>query len=144
MNSATNTDRELWRETPNFESPSIHVTRSGRIGINIGGNVIEQTLRQWHANAWAANYATPRAVMLAIEVAVYIEGSQKAAAKRFGISPQYLSDILKGKREIPDKVARAFGVRRSTLFVPIEGAVHLVVPHAIAELPDSGPDGGKP
>ena len=49
-----------------------------------------------------------------INIAAFVqrEGSQKKAAAKFGISPQYLSDILKGNREIPDRVARFFGVRR--------------------------------
>jgi hypothetical protein len=49
-----NTDRELWRETPSYYSPSIHVTEEGRIGINVGGTVFVKPLRDWHALAVAA------------------------------------------------------------------------------------------
>jgi hypothetical protein len=42
----TNTDRELWRER---DADSIHVTARGTIGINVGGEVIEMSLKDWHA-----------------------------------------------------------------------------------------------
>lgn len=58
------------------------------------------------------DYTDPYNLLMAIHCAVRIEGSQKKTAVKFGISPQYLNDILKGNREIPDKVARHFGVRR--------------------------------
>lgn len=44
-----NTDRELFREVPgDFYSPSLHVTESGKVGINVGGNVFVADLKQWH------------------------------------------------------------------------------------------------
>ncbi len=44
-----NTDRELYREIPeDYYSPSMHVTNSGSIGINIGGHMIVMPLREWH------------------------------------------------------------------------------------------------
>jgi hypothetical protein len=47
-----NTDRELWRETPDdYYSPSIHVTAGGGIGINVGGTVVVRPVREWHALA---------------------------------------------------------------------------------------------
>ncbi len=50
MDSAcTNTDREIWRETPgDYYSDSIHVTERGGIGINCGGHVIVAPVRKWH------------------------------------------------------------------------------------------------
>lgn len=112
-NPTMNTDRELWRETPgDFYSPSLYASATGRIGINVGGHVIEKPLSGWHADACATPQADPRELLIAVVAAVRIEGSQKKAAAKFGISPQYLNDILKGNREIPDKVARHFGVRR--------------------------------
>jgi hypothetical protein len=43
-----NTDRELWRETPDdYYAPSIHVTEGGGIGINVGGYVFVMPLRKW-------------------------------------------------------------------------------------------------
>jgi hypothetical protein len=47
-----NTDREIWRETPDdYYSPSIHVTQQSGIGINVGGTVIVMPVRDWHALA---------------------------------------------------------------------------------------------
>jgi hypothetical protein len=47
-----NTDRELWREKEgDYYAPSIHVTATGGIGINVGGHVWVKTLREWHALA---------------------------------------------------------------------------------------------
>lgn len=48
MTAKINTDKELWRESEDHYSPSIHVTKDGRIGINVGGLVIENKLRGWH------------------------------------------------------------------------------------------------
>lgn len=47
-----NTDRELWRESPDdYYSPSLHVTAQGGIGMNVGGYVIVMPIRQWHEMA---------------------------------------------------------------------------------------------
>lgn len=42
-----NTDRELWRESRDAFSPSVHVTAHGLIGIHAGGTVVEMTPRAW-------------------------------------------------------------------------------------------------
>lgn len=56
------TDRELWREkADDYYSPSIHVTERGGIGINVGGRVVVQNLRDWHAAACAPNVPPVRA-----------------------------------------------------------------------------------
>lgn len=47
--AAENTDREIWRRVErDFYSPSIHVTRGGGIGINVGGTVIVMPVERWH------------------------------------------------------------------------------------------------
>lgn len=53
-----NTDRELWRreggeacDPHNFYQPSIHVTKQGAIGINVGGTVYVKSVEDWHALA---------------------------------------------------------------------------------------------
>lgn len=43
-----NTDKELWRESDSYYSPSIHVTSSNGIGINVGGHVIVAPVKRWH------------------------------------------------------------------------------------------------
>lgn len=51
-NTAQNTDRELWREMPGDPcAPSLHVTESGGIGINVGGRVFVKPVREWHCLA---------------------------------------------------------------------------------------------
>lgn len=47
-----NTDKEIWREEPgNFYSDSIHVTKSGGIGLDCGGHVFVKSIRAWHGLA---------------------------------------------------------------------------------------------
>lgn len=43
-----NTDKELWRKDQDYYAPSIHVTKEGAIGINVGGLVIIRTVEDWH------------------------------------------------------------------------------------------------
>lgn len=62
VGTAKNTDQELWREIEgDYYSPSIHVTTNGLIGINVGGLVCLQTLRQWHELAKPVQPAPPTA-----------------------------------------------------------------------------------
>ena len=44
-------------------------------------------------------------------------GSPKQAASCMGISPQYLNDIERGRRDISEKVAAYFGLKRVVTFV---------------------------
>lgn len=47
--NALNTDRELWREVADdYYAPSIHVTASNGISINVGGTVYVKSIRDWH------------------------------------------------------------------------------------------------
>ena len=46
--------------------------------------------------------------------------SQKTVAAAIGISPQYLSDILAGKRELGTKVQSYFGVRRVVMYEKVK------------------------
>jgi plasmid maintenance system antidote protein VapI len=48
------------------------------------------------------------------------KGSQLKAARHLDISPQYIGDIIAGKREISQNVAAALGYRRVVGFVPIK------------------------
>ena len=52
MQMAQNTDRELWREREgDFYADSIHVTKDGGIGMNVGGTVFVMTIKAWHSAA---------------------------------------------------------------------------------------------
>lgn len=44
-----NTDKLLWKKEGEPYPPSIHVTKSGSIGINVGGRVIVMSVEKWHA-----------------------------------------------------------------------------------------------
>lgn len=47
-----NTDREIWREREgDYYADSIHVTKEGSIGFNVGGTVIVMPHYEWHALA---------------------------------------------------------------------------------------------
>ena len=56
-----------------------------------------------------------------LETAVNISGSQKVFAKQAGISEQYLSDVLNGRRDIGDKLLKWFGLERVTYYRRIDG-----------------------
>lgn len=45
-----NTDKEIWRKKEgDYYSPSVHVTKMGGVGINVGGHVIVMPVEKWHA-----------------------------------------------------------------------------------------------
>lgn len=53
--AAENTDREIWRregndpsDPDNYYQPSIHVTKEGAIGIDVGGYVYVKSIEEWH------------------------------------------------------------------------------------------------
>lgn len=47
------------------------------------------------------------------------EVSQKTLAERAGVSPQYLCDVLKGRRDVSAQMAERFGYMRVITFEPI-------------------------
>ena len=46
-------------------------------------------------------------------------GGQSACAKSLGVSAQYLSDCLKGRREIGKSIAEPMGYRPVIVYVPL-------------------------
>lgn len=47
--TAENTDKQIWVKDPdNGWSPTIHATKEGCIGINVGGRVIVMAVEKWH------------------------------------------------------------------------------------------------
>lgn len=52
----------------------------------------------------------------ALKQMVRKEGSQRAVARKLGISAVYLGDILLGRRGISDNVAAMLGYRREVIF----------------------------
>ena len=43
--------------------------------------------------------------------------SQKTIAKLIGVSPQYINDVVHGRREPSQKIATYFGLTRCVIFV---------------------------
>ena len=60
-------------------------------------------------------------VMDLIDTAAKKAGSQKALAQEWGISEQYLSDILKGRREPGNKVLGQLGLVKMLVYREISG-----------------------
>ena len=46
-------------------------------------------------------------------------GNQKRWAELAGVSPQYVSDVLKGRREPGESIAKMFGYKSITLYIKV-------------------------
>ena len=59
-----------------------------------------------------------------IRLAAWVAGfrSQKQAARALGVSPQYLSDLLRGSRLPTDRVLLKVGLKRLTIYVELESS----------------------
>lgn len=64
-------------------------------------------------------FATPAALLERIRNEVKRAGSQDRCAQMFGISPQYLCDVLRGRREPGAKLLDALGYRRLVVYEQI-------------------------
>lgn len=64
-------------------------------------------------------FATPDALLERVRVEVAYHGSQDAAAKQLGVSPQYLCDVLRKRREPGQKLLDALGYRRVVVYEQI-------------------------
>jgi len=93
-NAAENTDIEIWRKVEDdFCSPSIHVTKSGSIGMNVGSSVIVAPVEKWFKalqeegkeKAYDLDIAIGRIVKEVLEkegvINKVIDGIHKAAEK---------------------------------------------------------------
>lgn len=81
-----NTDRELWRETAEgYYSPSIHVTETGSIGINVGGTVHVMPLKDWHGLATTVKMALDSLHILGIDVATPNVGIIELGEQRYNL-----------------------------------------------------------
>lgn len=47
-------------------------------------------------------------------------GNQKSLAKQLRVSPQYLCDVLKGRRAVTKRFAEQLGFRRTIVYEPME------------------------
>lgn len=51
-------------------------------------------------------------VLNMVRIGVEVEGSQKAYAKRVGLSESYLSDVLNKRRDISPRILKHLGLER--------------------------------
>lgn len=65
-----------------------------------------------------AELLTSADVLCLLKGVVYDMGSQKAAAKSLGISPQYLADVLMMRREVSANLSATLGYDRIVRFKP--------------------------
>lgn len=49
---------------------------------------------------------------------IFAAGSQKKAAKALGISEQYMTDVVKGRREVGPTLANALGYDKVIMYTP--------------------------
>lgn len=54
--------------------------------------------------------------MLAI-VKERVQGNQREAAQRLRVSTSFLNDVLCGRKEVSDRLAKPFGYERKVIFV---------------------------
>lgn len=59
-------------------------------------------------------------LLLALRGEVARHLTYKLAAEHLGISAQFLTDVLQGRRAISQRLAQALGYERQSLFVPYE------------------------
>lgn len=69
-------------------------------------------------------HESEESIVAAIRSAVTEHGcSQKDTAEALCVSPQYLHDVLRGRRRVSEALAERLGVRRVVTFVRIPGTV---------------------
>lgn len=61
-------------------------------------------------------WLTRAALLEVIATEIKVVGEQQIAARAWGISPQYLCDVLNGRREPGAKLLKALGYRRVTIY----------------------------
>ena len=63
---------------------------------------------------------TPDAMIDLLRAECETEGGQRPWAAKHGVSPQFVSDLLRGRRNISERVAEALGYRAEIVFYPIK------------------------
>ncbi len=56
-----------------------------------------------------------------VQIAIKADGSQKAFAKRIGLSESYLSDVLNRRRNISPRILKFLGLERVISYRRIDG-----------------------
>ncbi len=108
-----NTDRELWRDNSRFDGPSIHVTKYGGIGIDVGGTVFVKPLRGWHALAKAAAAPAERLPRPSADPHEY---SDEWLKKRAEVAAGLLDDIAPPTNPFSNRCAETMGAGEQPKF----------------------------
>jgi len=76
-------------------------------------------------------------VMEELKHQIKTKGSQKAVAEEIDISPAYLGDILKGRRDLSDNVVEKLGYERITVYAKSGDAARVakIIEAALDQLP---------
>lgn len=104
-----NTDKHLWPlVSDDAFAPSVHATKDGSIGINVGGHVIVMPIRKWHMLA----IAKQREAQLNLELREHIEQKAELLAEN---QEQGLDLIAAKEREAQrdEDVATLAGILKS-------------------------------
>lgn len=56
-------------------------------------------------------------ILKILRARIETEGSQMAVARNLGVSPQYLSDVLRRQREPGEKILEPLGLKRQVFYV---------------------------
>jgi len=64
------------------------------------------------------NVATQGDLLAILRSACDAAGGQRAWAEAHGLSPQYVCDVLKGRRDVSERMANELGFLREVRFVP--------------------------
>lgn len=64
------------------------------------------------------NSATGADLIAILRSACAAAGGQQAWARAHGFSPQYVCDVLRGRRDVSEAMANALGFLREVRFVP--------------------------
>lgn len=67
------------------------------------------------------------AIIRKIERIIEERGTQKAAAEFLGVSQQYLTDLLKGRRDPGKKILDKLGLESSVIYTPKQESKEAVV-----------------
>ena len=60
-------------------------------------------------------------VLNMVRIGIQAEGSQKAYAKRVGLSESYLSDVLNRRRDISPRILKHLGLERVVYYRRVDG-----------------------
>lgn len=67
-----------------------------------------------------SDWLTPDALRGVMKTEIALVGEQQIAASAWRVSPQYVSDVLAGRREPGQKLLKALGYRRVVIYERVQ------------------------